>query len=80
MLIVAKIHNNSLGVVVEVSSWDHGVDVLRKMAQEQLNRPITKAEEDDLTAFGELYDDSDSDNIFTFSIGVVERDLFYNTD
>ena len=70
--IACKIHNNSLGKVVSVSSEDEGKDVLRGMAEEQFRRPLTDGEIDDLNDRLEIYNDDDSDNIYTFSLGIVE--------
>ena len=70
--IVAKIHNNSLGRTVEVSSEAEGKDILRGWAEEQFQRPLEDEEIDDIENNLEIYNEDDSDNIFCFSIGIVE--------
>lgn len=72
MLFVAKIHNNSLGACVRIATWDEGIALIKGMATEQLNRELTDEEINCINNSYELYDDSDSDNIWTFSIGEVE--------
>ncbi len=69
MLFVAKIHNNSLGSCYEVSSYEEGIDLIKGMATEQLNRELTDEEIDDVVNSYELYNDDDADNVFTWSIG-----------
>jgi hypothetical protein len=69
--IVARIHNNSLGSVIEVSSQEEGKDIIRGMAEEQFNRPLTDDEIDHLEDNLEIYNEEDSDNIFCFSLGII---------
>jgi hypothetical protein len=71
-IVVVKIHNNSLGSITSVPSFDEGKEVLRKMAEEQLDRPLDNEELERLENEMEIFDDSDSDNIYTFSIGLVD--------
>lgn len=70
--IVARIHNNSLGRVIEVSSEEEGKNIIRGMAEEQFGRPLTDEEIDDLHDKLEIYNEEDSDNLFCFSLGIVE--------
>lgn len=70
--IVCRIHNNSLGKTIAVENEDEGKDVLRGWAEEQFQRPLTDTEIDDLNDKLEIYNDEDSDNLFTFSLGIVE--------
>jgi len=70
--IIAKIHNNSLGTVRQVASEEEGKDIIRAWAEEQFQRPLTDDETDDLNDRLEIYNEEDSDNIYTFSIGAVE--------
>jgi hypothetical protein len=68
-LFVAKIHNNILGACTEVSSYEEGIDLLRGMAEEQLDRELTPEEIDGLVNEYEVYNDEDADNVYTWSIG-----------
>lgn len=70
--IVCIIHNNSLGKVLAVSSERNGKDILRGWVEKQFGRPLTDGETDDLNNKLEIYNDEDPDNIFTFSLGIVE--------
>ena len=72
MLIVARIHNNKLGRVVEVLSEEDGKDLIRDMVSDQFGRDLNTVEEDHLENDLEFHDDSDPDNHYTFSIGIVE--------
>ena len=71
MIFVAKIHNNSLGACIPVNSYDEGIDLIKGMAVEQLNRELTDEEIDDVINSYELYNDEDSDNIYTWSVGIM---------
>ena len=71
-LIVCRIHNNSLGKVLSVSSEEEGKDIIRGWAEEQFQRPLKDEEIDDLNDKLEIFNNEDSDNIFTFSLGIVE--------
>jgi hypothetical protein len=70
--IVAKIHNQSLGKVVEVSSTEEGKNVIRDWFFEQFERVIDDVETDSLEDELEVCNMEDHDNHFTFSIGIVE--------
>jgi hypothetical protein len=72
MLFVCRIHNNSLGATLEVKSWEEGKDLLRGMAEDQFQRPLTDEEIDMLENEQEIFNDEDSDNIYTFSYGIIE--------
>jgi predicted house-cleaning noncanonical NTP pyrophosphatase (MazG superfamily) len=72
MYIVAKIHNSSLGKVVEAKNEADAKDILRGWAEEQFERPLTDEEIDDMEDYLEVVNEDDIDNIFTFSIGLVE--------
>ncbi len=69
--IVARIHNNSLGSVIEVSSEEEGKDIIRGMAEEQFDRPLTDDEIDELENNMEIYNEEDADNLFCFSLGII---------
>jgi len=70
--IVAKIHNQSLGKVIEVSSIEEGKNVIRDWFFEQFNRVMNAEEIDALEDMMEVYNDEDHDNHYTFSIGIVD--------
>lgn len=72
MYIVAKIHNGSLGRTFEVEDQDKGIDCIRDMAEEHLGRELTPEEIDELDNNFELVNDEDSDNQYTWAIGIVE--------
>jgi hypothetical protein len=69
--IVALILNNTLGKVTAVESEEAGKELIRSMAEEVFNRPLTEAEINSLEASGELYNDNDADGI-TFTLGLLE--------
>jgi len=70
--IVAIIHNNSLGRVISVSSIEEGKDVIKATAEELFNRPLTEHEYEMLESVQEVYNEDDSDNLYSISLGVVE--------
>lgn len=70
--IVVKIHNQSLGKVVEVSSLEEGMGIIRDWFFEQFNRSINDEETDSLINTYEVYNDEDFDNHYTFSIGIID--------
>jgi len=72
-LIACKIHNNSLGKTISVNSFDEGKALLRQWAEEQFERSLTNEENDSLENEMEIYNDNDFDNIYSFSIGIVEE-------
>lgn len=71
MLFVAYIYNNSLGSCQEVSSSDEGVTLIKTLVKEKLGRDLTIDEIEQIDNHHEYYNDDDSDNIFTYSIGVI---------
>lgn len=73
MLIAAKIHNNSLGQIIEIASFEEGIKLIIKWAEDQLDRDLSPEELEDLNNTYEISDFSDSDNHFTWSLGEVER-------
>ena len=72
MYIAVKIHNNSLGRVVSCNDEEHAKETVKNWAIEQFNRPLTEAELDRLENELEIFDESDADNIFCFSVGIAE--------
>jgi len=71
-LIAVSIHNNLLGKCQAVSSEEEGRDLIKSWAENQFHRPLTLGEEKDLEEFSYIYNASDPENIFTFSLGIVE--------
>ena len=72
MYIVAKIHNNSLGKVVQAKDEADAKDIAKGWAEEQFQRPLTDEEVDDLENTFEVYNEDDADNLHCISIGIVE--------
>lgn len=70
--IAAAIHNNSLGNTHLADSEEEAKDMVRFMAEQHFQRALTAEEKDDLEEVGEIYNDSDSDNIVTFTVGAAE--------
>lgn len=70
--IACKIHNNSLGKTIAVDSETMGKALIQTWAEEQFGRPLTDEEINNLDDTLEIYNDEDSDNIYTFSLGIVE--------
>ena len=73
MYIVAKIHNNSLGKVVRVDDEEAAKKTVIKWAEEQLQRPLFFSEMQDIEDELECFNDEDPENVYCFSIGVVEE-------
>lgn len=71
-MFVAKIHNNSLGACISIESYEEGKALIRKMAEEQFQRPLTELELEAIENEMELYNDDDMDNVYTFSISAAE--------
>lgn len=70
--IAASIHNNGLARVVGATSEQYAKAIARLMAEEHFRRPLTDDELDDLHNTGQIYNDSDADNVVTFTVGSVE--------
>jgi hypothetical protein len=71
-MFVAKIHNNSLGNCIAIESYEKGKEMIRKMAEKQFERVLTKEELEQIENDLELYNDDDADNVYTFVIGTTE--------
>lgn len=69
-MFVTKIHNNRLGSSYSVSSWEDGVELVKRLASDC--RPITAQDIETAENQGEIYDESDPDNIWCVSIGLFE--------
>lgn len=70
-IIAVKIHNNSLGQMFQVSSFEQGVKEIKNWAAEQFGRPLTDFEIEGAEQSYEIYNDDDPDNVFCFSLGVL---------
>ena len=70
--IVARIHNARLGSVVSVETTEEGIELIRGCVRDHFNRELTDEENEALLNEYEFYNDSDPDNIVTFSVGIVE--------
>lgn len=68
--LVIKIHNNSVSNVLTAKNEDEAKDLARGAAENQFGRPLTDEEIDDLNDKLEIYNDEDSDNLYTFSIWI----------
>lgn len=71
-MFVAKIHNNSLGACYEVESEEKGIELIQEMAEIQLERPLTDEEMGDLYNYLEVTNFEDTDNHYTWAIGIIE--------
>ena len=71
-MIVADIHNARLGSVWEVDSWEEGMSTIRKLAENKLQRILNDQENESLENEFEVYNEEDMDNVWSFSIGLVE--------
>lgn len=71
-MIVADIHNARLGSVLEVDSWEEGKSTIRKLAENKLQRILNDQENESLENELEVYNEEDMDNVWSFSIGLVE--------
>jgi hypothetical protein len=72
MYIVAKIHNNALGKVIQVADEAEGIKTVKEWATDQFERSLTDEEIYSAENELEIYNEDDADNIFCFSVGIVE--------
>lgn len=70
--VVVKIHNQSLGKIVEVESIEKGLNIIREWFQNQFERDMDDDEIDDLEDSMGIYIEADNDNQYTFSVGIIE--------
>ncbi len=70
--VICKIHNSSLGSVQMSYDENEAKDIVRGMAEEQFGRALTDEEIDDLNDKLEILNDEDPDNIYCFSIGILD--------
>ena len=73
-IIVVRIHNMSLGSVTRVLNFDTGVKLISKLFSDQFGRDMNAAERCSLENNYEVTNDDDHENIYAFSIGVLEDD------
>ena len=76
-MIVADIHNSRMGNVYRVESLEEGLSVIKELAEHKLLRKLNDEEKESLEKDLEVYNDDDSDNIWSYSMGFVEA---YNDD
>jgi hypothetical protein len=72
MYIAAKIHNNKLGACLEVSSEEEGIKIVKEWAESMLGRSLNEEEDFALNNDLEIFNEDDLDNIWCYSIGMVE--------
>jgi hypothetical protein len=76
-IIVAKIHNQSLGKCFFVETIEEGKELIKSWWHDQFGFPLENTDEesrlDDLEDQLECYNSDDHDNHYTFSIGIVEQ-------
>jgi len=72
MYIAVKIHNNSLGTVKHAENEDAAKDIVRDWAEKQFERGLTDEEIESLDNELEIYNEDDPDNLWCFSVGIVE--------
>ena len=72
-MIVVDIHNAHLGIVFEVDSVEEGKSAIKELAENKLQRSLTDQENESLENEFEVYNDDDADNVWSYSIGLVEQ-------
>jgi predicted transcriptional regulator YdeE len=84
-MIVARIHNNSIGQVFNCDDEEHGKEMIRTMVQMQFRRHLSEEEEEILENNLDFSYEQDDDNSFCFSIVEIssfeefEEDSFNNS-
>ena len=72
MFFVCGIHNNFLKTLHQVSSYEEGTKMIKKLSQEQFGRPLDDDELKDLDAYCFVFNNEDMDHTYCWSIGIVE--------
>jgi hypothetical protein len=72
-IIVTDIHNDRLGNVFLVESLEEGLSVIKELAESKLLRKLNDEENELLESNLEVYNDDDSDNAWSYSIGFAEH-------
>jgi len=72
-IIVARIHNNTLGKCIFVNTIEEGKELIKSWASEQFSRSLNEDELESLENDLDVYNDEDADNVYTFSIAIVEH-------
>jgi len=71
-MIVVDIHNAHLGIVFEVDSLAEGKSAIKELAEHKLQRELNDEENESLENYLEVYNEEDIDNVWSFSIGLVQ--------
>ena len=71
-MIVVDIHNARLGSVFEVDSFEEGKSAIKKLAENKLQRVLNDQENESLENELEVYNEEDADNVWSFSMGLVQ--------
>ena len=72
-MIVVDIHNAHLGMAFEVDSLEEGKSAIKELAEHKLSRELNNEENESLENEFEVYNDDDADNVWSYSIGLVEQ-------
>lgn len=72
MLFYAKIHNHSLGSCFQIKDEETGIKIIKSAAENYLERELTKEENERIENDLEFIEDSDPDNIYTWTLGIAE--------
>jgi hypothetical protein len=72
MYIVVKIRNNKLGKCLKVDSIENGIELIKGMVSEQLERELYDDELDILENDYEVFNDDDPENVYTWAIRIVK--------
>jgi hypothetical protein len=70
--VVVKIHNQSLGKVIEVDSIEKGFNIIHEWFKDQFDRVMCDDELDDLENLMEINIEEDDVNQYTFAVGIIE--------
>lgn len=71
-MIVVGIHNDRVGTAFEVDGLAGGRLAIKKLAENKLQRILNDQENESLENELEVYNEEDMDNVWSFSIGLVE--------
>jgi len=69
---VIKIHNNSLGRIIETECFEDAFAIIEELFHNQFNLKLNEEQKESLTNNYELYFDQDHDNTHLFAIGTAE--------
>lgn len=71
-MFICKIHNNQLGKSVIVFDWESAIETLIEWIKSD-GYSLTPNDLENLHNVGEYYNDDDSDNVVTYSVGILEQ-------